>query len=523
MSSRTVLIDDTSSLITYSASWSVEQGDTLGGFDNTNGAPFRGTLHSTSGTGYFTLSFRFNGSSVSAIGASSFKNSNSGATYSCFVDQQPLQTHAPSTSLDLTTAWPICAISVVASGSHELAINFTTNTGIAPFYLDYVSYSPPAGASDDRVDTMQVDNTDPAFHFSDGWLDYQDFTNITLVSGSKVSFDFNGESVTWYGHVAQEFPAAQSSASYSIDGGAPTAFQFQGSLVDLNNVVFFTTPTLPLGQHTLEVVHDGSTTSAPLSLDYVYVQNALVSYPPSSSTAPESIPSSGPTSKGLPLPAILGAAIGGALILLLCLVLLLWRHRRGRRERAARQSIFTVSEEGHHPAPVDILRINKRDEGPPVSPSTNPTFSYVETNSTLKSKSSSQLNPLNVDARPTTSTSVTSTTLAEYSGSPSTPSAVARPLSFNEADSTHPHLRSYSQPHIHSQSRSQIMSSSAPRAMVQVPERRLRVANGDPILEGSTDSAGHEDGGRDDGDLDEPLSSQPPRDMEKPPAYTPTK
>ncbi|TFK64725.1 hypothetical protein BDN72DRAFT_901347 [Pluteus cervinus] len=515
MSTRTVLVDDTSSLITYSAGWLVEHANTLGDLDKTNGPPFRGTLHSAAGIGNFSLSFPFNGSSVSAIGAS-WANEN--LTYACFVDQQPIQTHALSTSPGFTTAWSICGSSDMTEGVHELTMNLTSNYGVLPFSIDYVSYSPPADTSD-RVDTIQVDNADPAFHFSNGWLDYKDFTNMSLVSGSKVSLDFDGESLTWYGHVAQEFPAAQSSASYSIDGGAPTSFQFQGSSEDLYNVEFFTTPTFPPGRHTLEVVHNGSTASAPLSLDYVYVQNALVSYPPPPAPPPGNTSSGSPTEKGLPLPAILGATIGGALIVVFLFLVFLWRNRRRRQRKAARKCVLTVSEEGYHPVALDTLQVNKPD-GPPASPSTNTTLASVNTNSksTLKSTSSSQLNPFDVDVRPNTAASVSSTTLAEYSGSPPTPSAVARPLSLNEADSTHLHPHPYSQSRMHSQ----IRSSPAPRAMARMPERTLTVVNGDPIPERSTD-AGYEDRRRGDGNLDELFSSQPPRNMEKPPAYTPTK
>ena len=108
-------------------------------------------------------------------------------------------------------------------------------------------------------------------------------------------------------------------ATYAVDNHSAVTFTLpglpnanNGTATQYNQKVFQTTP-LPLGNHTLKVVHQGNSSLTPLVLNYIIIQNQTNSTPETISS-PEAI-SSGHTSKGPPVGAIIGGAIGAVSIL----------------------------------------------------------------------------------------------------------------------------------------------------------------------------------------------------------------
>jgi len=130
-----------------------------------------------------------------------------------------------------------------------------------------------------------------------------------------------------------EYPHGPTTATYTVDNHSPVTFTLpglpnatNGTATQYNQKVFQTTP-LPLGNHTLKVVHQGNSSLTPLVLNYLIIQNQT-------NSATEII-SSGHTSKGPPVGAIVGGTIGAVSALVLSTVIyLVVRHRRKRRANA---------------------------------------------------------------------------------------------------------------------------------------------------------------------------------------------
>ena len=127
-----------------------------------------------------------------------------------------------------------------------------------------------------------------------------------------------------------ELPHGPTTATYAVDNHPAVTFTLPGlpnaTASQYNQKLFQTTP-LPLGNHTLKVVHQGSSSLTPLVLKYLIIQNQT-------NSTPETI-SSGHTSKGPPVGAIIGGAIGAVSIVVFSIVIyLVIRHRRKRGANA---------------------------------------------------------------------------------------------------------------------------------------------------------------------------------------------
>jgi hypothetical protein len=139
--------------------------------------------------------------------------------------------------------------------------------------------------------------------------------------------------LTWYARIPVELPHGPTTATYTVDNHSAVTFTLPG-LPNANNgdpsqynqKAFQTTP-LPLGNHILKVVHQGNSSLTPLVLEYLIIQNQT-------NSAPE-IVSSGNTSKGPLVGAIVGGTTGAVLALVFSTVIcLVVRHRRKRRVNA---------------------------------------------------------------------------------------------------------------------------------------------------------------------------------------------
>jgi hypothetical protein len=141
-----------------------------------------------------------------------------------------------------------------------------------------------------------------------------------------------GVGLSWYGRIPPEYPHNSSSATYSIDGGNPISFQLAGLPAGSNslllNQIFFTTPTLTAGPHSLLVVNGGNNQTTPLNLDYLIVTNSATSTDSPGTTSSSANPVS--TSNGTSVGAIVGGVIGGVIVVVAIIVALLLLRRRQR-------------------------------------------------------------------------------------------------------------------------------------------------------------------------------------------------
>lgn len=165
-----------------------------------------------------------------------------------------------------------------------------------------------------------------------------------------------GTSLTWVGFIPTELPHNKSTASYSIDSGSSSRFELTGltptATTTVYNQVFFTTPDLPIGNHTIIVTYEGNNT--PLTLDYLLVGDApllvaantnasastVATVNATATTFPPSFTSSTSTVSSVLTPSLkahsstlIGPIIGGVIAGLTTMTILLfafwwwWRHR----------------------------------------------------------------------------------------------------------------------------------------------------------------------------------------------------
>ncbi|KAJ7076462.1 hypothetical protein B0H15DRAFT_805602 [Mycena belliarum] len=341
---RRIVVDDTDPAIQYGPTgWYSADPVKLNAMGNF-GPVYNTTSHGTSTSGS-TLSFPFNGTSVSVFGTIAIATDASNATdptWTCLVDEIPIENPNPTFKY-AENNWLLCDQSKISPGSHTLTIQVQSKG--QPFYLDNIMYTPLPDVRRESA-VLEYTNVDPAVSFGSGWRGWG-AQNITQVNGAQVALNFHGTSVSLRGYIPQELPHVPSSASYSIDGGPPVKFTLPGlpeQSVTQYNVIMLTTNTLTPTAHNLVITYEGSGTQTPLVAATFYVTNtsAPASAPAASTAASESsaTPSSTTLKNGTPTAAIAGGTVGVLAALALIAGLVFWCHRRRRRsaENARRQS-----------------------------------------------------------------------------------------------------------------------------------------------------------------------------------------
>ena len=180
----------------------------------------------------------------------------------------------------------------------------------------------------------------------------------------------SGVSLRWIGHLSNDYPPDQAAVHYTIDGQS-NSFSIDGlpvnSTLSQFNLEFFDTGQLSPTPHTLEVLYGGNSSTAPLILDYLIIQNGTSSSTTTStpsfpaSTRPAPATSTNPEGQGS-VGAIVGGLIGGLALLVFAFFLL--------RRRQERQNVSTIDPT---PTPFDYTPLH------PLSAKSNlssPGFSY---------------------------------------------------------------------------------------------------------------------------------------------------
>ncbi|KAF8186771.1 hypothetical protein BJ912DRAFT_926926 [Pholiota molesta] len=128
---------------------------------------------------------------------------------------------------------------------------------------------------------LAVDDRDPSITYTGGWAqaaspnEFDNTSTFTAVAGSTAKVTFTGSSIGVYGSIPAKTPKGVAPVSaYSIDGGAPTLFRATEAGTTQFSQLFFQSPVLPEGAHTLTILYPVA--SDPFSLDYLLVlQNGV--------------------------------------------------------------------------------------------------------------------------------------------------------------------------------------------------------------------------------------------------------
>ncbi|KAK0432634.1 hypothetical protein EV421DRAFT_2023885 [Armillaria borealis] len=189
-----------------------------------------------------------------------------------------------------------------------------------------------------NTSTLLTDITEP-------YIVHRPLGNSTKDSrtvGDSFSFQFTGTNVSVFG-IQRNSIVGAISADFNVDGGKPTTFSTISARSgnDLANTVFYSSPILDSGVHTLVMNITAVTGDQSLKLDYItysdQVSNNYGSSSLSSSSASasgSSLPSGSNTSDSTPKAInskrIVGGVVGGGIVLLLIIagVLFWWRRKR---------------------------------------------------------------------------------------------------------------------------------------------------------------------------------------------------
>ncbi|KAF9474372.1 hypothetical protein BDN70DRAFT_899003 [Pholiota conissans] len=259
-----IMIDDTDSGLRYSGSWTADKGslDNLGNF----GAPYMSTSHYTKGTG--SVSFTFSGTYVGVFGSSV---DGKDPSRTCTVDGSTIPNNQIGFAVNMIMH---CQVYNLSDGPHTITVTVPTANPNG-YWFDYLMYIPSASVSRTNAALMVLWN-DPSLGYGTGWTQSSP-GEIARTNGASVTVQFTGRSLTWFGYYLSQFPAAATTATYTIDGGNPMSFdlngiQSQSTGAELNQR-FFTTGMLSAGQHTLKVTYNGNGDTTPLSIYNLVVQN----------------------------------------------------------------------------------------------------------------------------------------------------------------------------------------------------------------------------------------------------------
>ncbi|KAF5317886.1 hypothetical protein D9611_014856 [Ephemerocybe angulata] len=341
---RRVIVDDTDAQIQYVGPWQVDSRgsqDRVGNF----GPTFLGTLHGVVHTSA-TFSFLYEGTDSKVFGTLQAVNQSGtiDPRWTCSIDDRIVPI-SPITPYPLNN-WPLCDFTSIGAGVHNITVRIVSEQ--KHFWLDYIDYVPsPNPTIPTKPAFNQIDDQDNSIFYDDSWSRIGDFSMYTSRPGGRMTTNFTGTGVSWYGFIPEEMSHPSSLATYSIDDEAPIPFVLHGILASdpesptLYNQEFFQTPLLPYGNHTLTVVHNGNDEQTPLTLDRlvvldhtantVSVQTADIPLNTSSTAAP-----SGANSQSAPLSSgsIAGAVIGALLLLALLIVGFIfgrrWYRKRSR-------------------------------------------------------------------------------------------------------------------------------------------------------------------------------------------------
>ncbi|KAL0578300.1 hypothetical protein V5O48_003711 [Marasmius crinis-equi] len=243
------------------------------------------------------------------------------------------------------------------NGPHTATL---VSSGSKAINLDYMDVQHEAPGS--SMSTAVIDDNDPRVTYqpSSAWNvnNGNDFMNNTLhfsqTNGSSASLTFTGQAIAVYGTVSFDHANVQ----VTLDGQSKS---FPANLGPTKSsslhtqVLWYFAEALGPGQHSLSMISDVQQGTGPfIDVDafVVYTFNGA-----NDSVDDSSNSSSGSRSNSVPKAAIIGASVGGGVVLIVLLVLLILflRRRNGRKSRGEANSPTT---------PVLPFQTSQRPESP---------------------------------------------------------------------------------------------------------------------------------------------------------------
>ncbi|KAJ7082031.1 hypothetical protein B0H15DRAFT_912536 [Mycena belliarum] len=303
------------------------------------GPPYNNTSHATRTNTDSSFSFNFNGASLAIRGSiivSTIDNVTD-PTWECFIDGKEIS-YKDNTFQYAENNYDLCH-GTVPPGSHTLTVQVHSKK--QPFYLDSVTYT-PGGDVVPAAAVVLYTHLDTAIRYSPkaNWTDVSG-QHVTQLTNAVVDLSFHGTSATLFGDHLGTYPYGSSWATYAIDGGEAVNFTVTNSPQSYNYILF-STPVLSDGPHNLTITHGGNENLAPLFVHGFYVTSGssrLESAAGTSSLAlgpSMSLKASTPTSSNSGIPArerpsagpIIGALVGGILLLVGLGAVAVWLRRR---------------------------------------------------------------------------------------------------------------------------------------------------------------------------------------------------
>ncbi|KAH9483325.1 hypothetical protein JR316_0005431 [Psilocybe cubensis] len=361
-----VIIDDSDSSILY------EEGKWITDTSSLNytvsGRPFNNTAHITFQQASFTI--RFQGTGIELWGLSSSSGVWNGTTNGHLIDSLS-SSFGGSTAPGEQPSFRFSAgydPTEWQEGSINALTMTVTGTKDNPVAFDFARFMPSGFSKpeDITVGVMEYTVSDDFTYGAapPGW-DSSDFLSTTTPD-APYTFSFTGTSVAGLGGNGVNDSHIQAMASYSIDGGDPVKFTVNNlatSVLDtITEQTIFQTNQVAPGNHTIQIVYHGNSTTTPLTLMSLLVTGTktILSVDPPPPAKPSSSSLSNPSSSNpSPVPSnsshpkthrgIIAAAVAVSVILvvLLCLIGFLLYRRRKRRLESKRFSSYSLD-----PGPV---------------------------------------------------------------------------------------------------------------------------------------------------------------------------
>jgi len=87
--------------------------------------------------------------------------------------------------------WQLCNTTGLSDSHHTLSITASSHGN--PFWLDYILYTPSAGAVLKNF-LIKVEDSDSSMHFDSSWQRLANFATMADTKGSTMEFNFTGTS-----------------------------------------------------------------------------------------------------------------------------------------------------------------------------------------------------------------------------------------------------------------------------------------------------------------------------------------
>ena len=286
------------------------------------------------------------------MGSSIAQNGTYGR-WSCSVDGMSITTEPVSTADE--NGRYLCSKYGMDDGPHSVTVRAIVDAN-QTFWFDRIQYLPTPGLPVKNV-TTAVWSSDSEPKYDSSWSYKENTCRMTTQYGSMVTFDFYGEcsepskivylsrdwylgmSLSWYGVVLPGYTGNATTGTWSIDDNPGQNFTINGYAVNeagVFNQKLFDTSVYTVGTHRLKVTYNGNSTTTPLAMGYILVQNSTIDGSTSSSTSSTSSATAHPTPSPSPSSEDLGAPIGGVLggvafLIIAVVIFILYRRRRRRK------------------------------------------------------------------------------------------------------------------------------------------------------------------------------------------------